>query len=181
MISKIPIIMCHGVQRKAEGDKPLTLENLERLIKIAGELGFESINYDHLAAWRSGAETLPKRPIMIDFDHPVITMRYEVHEALSRFGFKGNLFINTGGLDAMYREPLPPTDKRELMTWEEIGELAGAGWHMGAHTVTHPNLSKLSLEDPSGEKIRAELVGNNETLRKHLGITPKDFAFTGNS
>jgi len=182
---KIPIIMCHGVQRKAEGDKPLTLENFERLIKIAGdgELGFESIHYEHLAAWRNGlaSPTLPKRPIMIDFDHPVITMRYEVFEVLSRYNFKGNLFVNTGGLDAMYREPLPPRDKRTLMTWEEIGDLVGAGWHMGAHTVTHPNLSKLSLEDPTGEKIRNELTGNNETLRKQLGITPKDFAFTGTS
>jgi len=43
------------------------------------------------------------------------------------------------------------------MTFDEIGQLMESGWHIGAHTVTHPNLSQLFLEDPSGEKLRAEL------------------------
>src|SRR5207249_781488 len=95
--------------------------------------------------------------------------------------YKGNLFINTGPLDTMYNSPLPPKAERQYMTWEETGELVQAGWHIGAHTVTHPNLSQLSLEDPTGEKIGAELAQCNETLRQNLGITPKDFAFTGTS
>jgi peptidoglycan/xylan/chitin deacetylase (PgdA/CDA1 family) len=173
--------MCHGVQRSAQGDKPLTAEHFGRLMKIASDLGCQSIDYDDLAAWRNGTATLPERPLMIDFDHPVISMCYEVFEILSRYNFKGNLFINTGPLDTMYSSPLPPKGERQYMTWEEIGELVQAGWHIGAHTVTHPNLSQLSLEDPTGEKIRAELAQCDETLRKHLGITAKDFAFTGTS
>lgn len=67
------------------------------------------------------------------------------------------------------------------MTWDEIGELVEAGWHIGAHTVTHPNLSELSKEDPTGERIRAEFEQCDDTLEAHLGIRPKDFAFTGTS
>lgn len=176
---KIPITMCHGVERKPSEKFPLPAEHFAQLIQMVHEMDFESINYDQLAAWRAGTGALPKRPIMLDFDHPVITMRCEVFEALSRYGLKGNLFVNTGMMEKLYSEPLPPKDQREIMTWEELGELVAAGWHIGAHTHTHPNLSKLSLEDPTGEKLRAELVKNNELLEKYLGITPKDFAFTG--
>jgi len=176
---KIPITMCHGILTNHK--KPLTPEHFDRLMRIASDLGFESIDYDDLAAWREGSGTLPERPIMIDFDHPVKSMRYEIHETLSRYGFRGNLFINTGPLDQMYSAPLPPDEERKFMTWEEIGELRDAGWHIGAHTVTHPNLSQLSQEDPTGERLRAELRGCDETLQRHLSVTPRDFAFTGTS
>jgi peptidoglycan/xylan/chitin deacetylase (PgdA/CDA1 family) len=173
--------MCHGVEREARGRAPLTAEHFDHLMRIAHELGYQSINYDDLAAWRSGQRELPARPIMIDFDHPVRSMRYEVLDTLRRYGFTGNLFVHTGPVDTMYQAPLPPPAERQYMTWEEMGELLDAGWQIGAHTVTHPNLSQLSLEDPTGDRLRAELEQCDATLRQRLGITPRDFAFTGTS
>jgi peptidoglycan/xylan/chitin deacetylase (PgdA/CDA1 family) len=171
--------MCHGIN--PNGDYPLTAEHLERLVKIAAELNFQSIDYNHLDQWFREEGELPSRPIMFDFDHPVKSMRYEMHDVLAKFGYSGNLFINTGPLDELYSKPMPPEDMRDIMTWDEVGELMESGWHIGAHTVTHPNLSQLSLEDASGEKLRAELEQCDETLKKRLGITPQDFAFTGTS
>lgn len=55
------------------------------------------------------------------------------------------------------------------------------GWHMAAHTVTHPNLSDLSVQDPSGARIAEELNTCNATIRQRLGIRPRDFAYTGTS
>ena len=67
------------------------------------------------------------------------------------------------------------------MTWEEIGELRSSGWVIGAHTVSHPNLSDLSVQDPSGEVLRTELDRCNQKIKANLGFTPQDFAFTGTS
>jgi len=167
---RIPVTMCHGISLKSP-DKPLTQEHFDRLMTIAAEMGFASIHYDDLEAWRSGGEALPERPILIDVDHPVRSVRYEIHDVLSRYGLTGTLFIDTGRMDG----------PEETMTWEEIGELVEAGWGIGAHTVNHPNLSELSLEDPEGEKIRDELARCDETIHEHLGVQPKDFAFTGTS
>ena len=130
----------------------LTAEHLDLLVGIAREMGFESIDYDQLSAWREGGE-LPARPIMFDFDHPVKSMRYEIHETLARHGYSGNLFVNTGWLD-----PEAEGYGEKTATWEELGELMELGWHIGAHTVTHPNLSELVGEDPEGEKLQWELV-----------------------
>lgn len=174
-MKRIPITMCHGITNG--GGKPLTVEHFDGLMEIAAELGFQSVNYNDLDAWRAGDAELPEHPIMIDFDHPVKSMRYEGHDVLSRYGFKGNLFINTGPMQPGYEGP--PGGCTPVMTWDEVAELVQLGWHIGAHTVNHPNLSELSIEDPTGEKIRAELEQCDATIEENLGIVPKDFAFTG--
>lgn len=176
---RIPITMCHGI--RVEHEKPLGVEHFDGLVAIASEMGFESIDYDDLAGWRAGTLTLPDRPIMFDFDHPVKSMRYEVKEVLDSYGYKGNLFIYTRPYEDAYDRELPWEDTPEHMTWDEIGELREFGWHIGAHTVSHPNLSDLSVEDPTGEVLRNELDTCNATIQRNLGFTPRDFAFTGTS
>ena len=47
--------------------------------------------------------------------------------------------------------------------------------------MTHPNLSSLVAEDPQGEKLQWELETCDQEIEKELGITPRDFAFTGTS
>ena len=171
--------MCHGIV--PEGEKPLTVEHLDNLVRIASELGFQSIDYDDLAAWRGETGTLPERPIMFDFDHPVRSMRYEVHDVLAEYGYSGNLFIYTSPYERDYGRSLPWDAVHEHMTWEELGELREAGWHIGAHTISHPDLSELAAQDPEGEILRVELDRSNETIRQNLGFVPADFAFTGTS
>lgn len=168
---RIPITMIHGFD-----------PTFGTWMSMAAEMGFESISYDDLAAWWAGAGAgLPARPIMVDFDHPTRSIRYGCFEILERYGLRGNLFINTGPIEELHSKPIPPPAEREVMTWDEIGELMAAGWRIGAHTVTHPNLSELAKEDPTGERLRWELEHCDETLERYLEVRPKDFAFTGTS
>jgi peptidoglycan/xylan/chitin deacetylase (PgdA/CDA1 family) len=173
--------MSHGTDQIPGRRNPLTREHFAQLVAIAHELGFRSISYDDLAAWLRQGANLPDRPIMFDFDHPMKSMRHEVFPVLNSYGYTANLFINTGLMDDMYETGVPDFAEREVLLWEEAGELAEAGWQIGAHTVTHPNLSELSQADPTGAKLRAELAQCDETIERHLGITPQDFAFTGTS
>ena len=174
-MTRIPITMCHGLRSEKGADYPLPGEHFEHLVGIARDLGFESIDYDQLHAWREAGGTLPDRPIMFDFDHPDRSMRHGVHDILARHGFRGNLFINTGWF-------APEHDSHgQCMSWDEVRELVDLGWHIGAHTVTHPNLSELVAEDPQGERLRWELETCDATLEQELGIVARDFAFTGTS
>jgi peptidoglycan/xylan/chitin deacetylase (PgdA/CDA1 family) len=159
----------------------LSKEHFEDLVRTAAEMGFESINYDDLASWRQGDSDLPARPIMFDFDHPMKSMRYEVNDVLAAYGYRGNLFVNTGMLDKIHSELYPLDSTLQIMTWDELGELKELGWHIGAHTVTHPSLSRLGVEDPSGLRIREELEQCDARLKRCIGVTARDFAFTGTS
>jgi len=175
-MKRIPITMCHGIEEA--DDLPLTVEHLDRLLRIAADLDFQSIDYNQLESWRNGDDNLPERPFMFDVDHPARSVLDQMHEVLSRYNFCGNLFINTGEI---YTGPMPANSERTTLTWDEVRELVDKGWLIGAHTVTHPNLSQLFLEDPTGEKIRAELEQCDAALERELGVEPRDFAFTGTS
>jgi peptidoglycan/xylan/chitin deacetylase (PgdA/CDA1 family) len=185
---RIPIHMGHGIDRiprptSPTGRQSLNAAQFDVLYRIARDMGCETIGYDDLENWRNGTGTLPRRPLMIDFDHPTITMRYEVNDIMQRYGFRPTLFINTAGIEAQAKQkgPLPKSEEREFMTWDEVVELLKAGWHIGAHTVNHPNLSELSAKDPTGAVIADELDQNNETIQQRLGFRPQDFAYTGTS
>ena len=172
---KIPVTMCHGVSTK------LSVDRFEEYFKIASDLGFRSINYCDLEAWFGNEITLPKNPIVFDFDHPVRSIYTDIFPIMKSYGFKGNLFVNTEPMEEMYSNGSFNTDKRDYMTWEELRELADDGWTLGAHTHTHPNLSELATKDPSGELIRQELEKCDGILEQRLSVKPRYFAFTGTS
>lgn len=171
---RIPITMCHDL-RGNDKEHPLSGEHFDELMSIAARMGFTSINYNDLDAWRNRGGNLPKRPIMFDFDHAVLSM-VEVDRIMKNYGFCGTLFVNTGPVLG-----LPHKDDVPYMDWEQIGKLMTGGWLIGAHTVTHPNLSKLFVDDPSGDQLRKELDDCNAMLEKRLGVRPKDFAYTATS
>jgi peptidoglycan/xylan/chitin deacetylase (PgdA/CDA1 family) len=64
-------------------------------------------------------------------------------------------------------------DLYEPMTWEEAGTMARDGLiEVGAHTRTHPILSRL---DP--RRLEDEIVGSKHDLEEHVGVPIQDFAF----
>ena len=172
---RIPVTMCHGITDR------LTRDRFEHYLEISSELGFTTINYDQLYLWLTGAESLPERPLMIDIDHPVASVAEEMFPLMQKYGFTGNLFVNTGYFQDVCGGTPIEAGQSSCATWDQIRELMMSGWTIGAHTHTHPNLSELSLTDPTGELVRAEMETNDALLEQHLGIRPEYFAFTGNS
>ncbi|HUB07757.1 MAG TPA: polysaccharide deacetylase family protein [Myxococcales bacterium] len=60
----------------------------------------------------------------------------------------------------------------ELLTWDMIRELLGAGVAIGAHTVRHRVLTHLALSE-----VRWELREARARIRAHAGADPVDFAY----
>lgn len=174
---KIPITVCHGTTSKW-AEYPLMPEHLGKMFALARELGFESIQYDQLEALMEGAEPgtgdIPAQPIMFDFDHADKTMLTEVQPLLAEYGFNATLFFHTGVMD-------DPRLANKVMSWDEIAQLMELGWAIGGHTVSHPNLSRLSYTDPDGDSIEQELRAADAAIERYLGEKPKDFAYTGST
>jgi peptidoglycan/xylan/chitin deacetylase (PgdA/CDA1 family) len=63
--------------------------------------------------------------------------------------------------------------RRSAMSWEMISELAASGLAtIGAHTVNHFALSKLSPEE-----ARNEVALSREIIAEHTGVLPRHFAY----
>src|SRR5262249_2044625 len=62
--------------------------------------------------------------------------------------------------------------KRLMLSWDEVDALRGLGFSIGAHTVTHPVLSRLSPE-----RAWEEIHGSKVAIEKVLGDAVHAFAY----
>ena len=62
--------------------------------------------------------------------------------------------------------------KRLMLSWEEVDALRGLGFSIGAHTVTHPVLSRMTPE-----RAREEIRGSKGAIERALGVPPRAFAY----
>lgn len=62
----------------------------------------------------------------------------------------------------------------EFAEWSEAARLADAGMEIGAHTLHHPHLSRLGLEEQ-----RREIGGSIDLIEKRIGRRPTGFAYPG--
>jgi len=66
---------------------------------------------------------------------------------------------------------LPPQDRR-FLDWEEAREMANAGMEIGAHTHTHPFLSRLSYAQQE-----SELCDSKAIIERNLGMSVSSLAY----
>lgn len=62
-------------------------------------------------------------------------------------------------------DPLVDPDAQSFMSWDDVRGLAGAGFDLGSHTVTHPILRSLSPGD-----LRRELRESRATVEARTGV-----------
>jgi peptidoglycan/xylan/chitin deacetylase (PgdA/CDA1 family) len=58
------------------------------------------------------------------------------------------------------------------MSWEQLAELADAGWEIGSHTRTHPRLPRLS-----DAALQAELAGSRAECAERTGRACQALAY----
>jgi peptidoglycan/xylan/chitin deacetylase (PgdA/CDA1 family) len=72
------------------------------------------------------------------------------------------------GLDASEAQYL----ERLMLTWDDVHVLTGLGMRIGAHTVTHPILSRVGRA-----KARSEIEGSRDMIAAVCGRPPRAFAY----
>ncbi len=88
---------------------------------------------------------------------------------LERLGIRATFFITAGFLGKMF----PAFDGSfPMMTSDQVKDLASQGHEIGAHTMTHPKLTKVSLE-----KAAAEIYNSRTFLEDLIGSKIDSFAY----
>ena len=66
----------------------------------------------------------------------------------------------------------PKFEKPLMLNWDEVREMHAAGIHFGAHTVNHPILTNVSLDE-----AKQEIAESKQVIEKELNAGIKHFAF----
>lgn len=107
----------------------------------------------------SDARFMPAGIITLTFDDASEGQYVYALPSATQYGIVGTLFIKTGCISS---DPW-------CMTWEQLRMFSG--WEIGAHTISHPDLTTLD-----NAAIEQEAVGSADVLEKMLGKRPTSFA-----
>lgn len=136
-----------------------------RQIEYLETRGYQSVGlmdyYEHVTSGRP----LPERSVIITFDDGARDCLLQARDVLARCGFSAAVFVvadHVGGTNVWDRPKGEPEIK--LLSWEELQELAAAGWEVGSHTRTHADLTALA-----DEELAEELSGSKKILEQGLG------------
>jgi peptidoglycan/xylan/chitin deacetylase (PgdA/CDA1 family) len=123
--------------------------------------------------WRGEGTGLPEKPIIITFDDAYADTAVYALPILRRYGFGAVVFVVTGRMGGTNAwDEAEGCGTLQLMTADQIRYWAGQGIEFGAHSRTHPDLTKLSVAERE-----AEIIGSKNDLSALLGLPVISFAY----
>jgi peptidoglycan/xylan/chitin deacetylase (PgdA/CDA1 family) len=104
--------------------------------------------------------------VSFTFDDGFLSTFTNALPILSARGIPGTEYVTTGFIDSGMTG-----DGFAAMSWDQLSSLQNQyGWEIGSHTVTHPQLNTLPLD-----QVAQELVQSKQELSSH-GINATSFA-----
>jgi peptidoglycan/xylan/chitin deacetylase (PgdA/CDA1 family) len=167
--SYIPILMYHYVRYVDAGADPLghglsvTPENLAAQLAWLQAAGYETVRMDAVAACVRGEGPCPARAVALTFDDGYMDAYTAALPLLQQHGFVATFYVVSGFVG-----------QPGYMGWPEIRALRDAGMEIGAHSVTHPDLTSLGLDD-----LRAQVAQSGATIAAELGAPVLSFCYPG--
>jgi peptidoglycan/xylan/chitin deacetylase (PgdA/CDA1 family) len=140
VISFPPAVFRHGIARLHEsGYKTLRLA--------------EAVNY------LQRGKPFPGRSLVITFDDGYQSVFDEAFPVLQQYNMTATVFLTVGkksisGLNGR----LPSLEGRHMLCREEIMEMYHYGIDFGAHTLTHPDLTRLPFDHAQSEILDSKAI-----------------------
>jgi peptidoglycan/xylan/chitin deacetylase (PgdA/CDA1 family) len=166
------LVLCyHAVSERFPAALSVTPGAFERQLHLLAKAGYRGATFEEAVQGGSG------RTVAVTFDDAYLSVLTLAKPLLDAAGFPATVYAPTAYLDTPDR-PLRwegieqwhgGEHERELvpMSWDQLGELAEAGWEVGSHTRTHPHLTRLD-----DDALREELTESRATVERHFGRCP---------
>ncbi len=164
----VPILIYHSIRPYVESDTPAvrryiaTPEALESELSWLRENGYASIGLDDLVSHISTGTPLPARPVILSFD--------DDWEGQYRYGLP---LLKKYGFTATFYIWVVVVGRKNHMSWNQIRELSADGMKLGAHTLTHPFLTRVR----SDETLQREILGSKEIIERRTGAAVTSLAY----
>ncbi len=117
---------------------------------------------------------LARGMIALTFDDGFLNTVHVALPVLASRGFPATVFLVTDHVGQFNDWPAQgrAVPRLPLLDWSAAEELSAAGWEIGSHTQTHPDLTRLASDE-----VRSEVIGSREVLEQQLGVRVTTFAY----
>ncbi len=164
----------HGVAESRLRDDMSLLQVSPRRFRAQVELlvgaGFSFVTVAELAR-RAGGGVPEPGLAAITFDDGMRNNRSVALPILQEYGIPATVYVTIGFLGGVSPWIGSQADGA-IMEESELRELAVAGWELGAHTMTHADLSTLDYD-----ACLEEIEDSRDALERIAGVEVKTFAY----
>jgi peptidoglycan/xylan/chitin deacetylase (PgdA/CDA1 family) len=163
----VPVLMYHVTQKPPPGSRypdlfvsPAQLGDQVRVLRRAG---YHAVTLRAAYDYWHRRTRLPRKPVVLSFDDGYRSNYTKAMPILRRARWPGLLFLEVADLKKKGFDGISPAQVRAL---------ADAGWEIGAHTITHPD---LTTANPA--QLRTEVAGSRRYIIRHFGLRVDFFAY----
>ena len=170
--SGLPVLCYHKVGRKPAGAKLsgiyVSAGLFSRQMSQLRAEGYRSVSVDRLTM-----DKAPAREVLITFDDGSLSVLRNAMEPMAAAGFRGINYLVSGLLGGVNEwDTVHGEVPDRLMDEAQVREWMSAGHEIGAHTKTHPKLSRI----PPAQ-AREEISGSKKSLEDRFGVLIRHFCY----
>jgi len=161
MATYLPIVTFHAID-----DRPAVISFspglFERSMAQLHKCGYRAVSLVEVIKCVQLSIPFPERALAITFDDGYQSVYQQAFPVLQRYGFSATIFLTVGkDRSAKASDRLPHMGERSMLSWGEIREMQQCGIEFGAHTITHPDLTRLSPKLAENEICDSKAIIEN--------------------
>lgn len=164
----VAILMYHNVGEQGR-HLNVSPQALTRQCHLLRTLGFHAITLRELAGHLQAGH-LPPRTVVFTFDDALLGVYRYALPALRDCGWNATVFAVSQRLGQ--EADWAPCHRHHVMNHQQLAELHAQGWEVGAHTLTHPYLTRLPPKAAQREIARCR-----EELQQLTGAEVLSFCY----
>jgi len=175
MVKGVPILMYHAFGQPGEPASQfvLPIQKFIQQMEWLKRLNYTVISLEEYLSYRRQCQLPPKRSVVITIDDGYSELASLVHRILCQYRYPATVFLVSGKIGGVndWTEDKALRGRR-LLTWKEVKDLASANIQMGAHSRTHPVLTRIPLT-----QAHSEIAGSKADLENGLQKSVTTFAY----
>jgi peptidoglycan/xylan/chitin deacetylase (PgdA/CDA1 family) len=146
----------------------------EAQMATLAEAGFRALSLRRALDHRDKTGCWPENSAVLTFDDGFANVHEHGLPVLLRHGFSATVFPVANHISGVnnWSPSVKRLGRQTMLSWDQVKDLSKRGVEVGAHTLSHADLSDL---DP--EALEREIVGSTEKLSAQLGEPVKTFSY----
>ena len=170
---RVPVLTYHSLDesRSVISTEPVVFR--EQMHALA-DRGFTGIAAGSLVDAWDGDAALPERPVVLTFDDGFANVLDYAAPVLADLKFSATIYVVSGlcGKTNDWPEQAADIPRMPLLSWSSLADLSTGGFEMGAHSVTHRQLTRLARPE-----VEREVLDSKAMIEQRLGRAVKTFAY----
>lgn len=170
--NSLPILLFHALDN-SPSNIAFSPKSFEKAMYTLYLAGYQTLDLSTISKYLQENKVFPKNSFVITFDDGYKSVYEQAFPILQKYNFTATIFITVGKTKPVTAfERLPSMQGRTMLSWQEIKLMQAANITIGSHTLTHPNLTKLSKAEQTTEIYNSKIM-----IEDILGTEVNSFAY----